>query len=60
MNNVILVNIIATLILLAIVGGACYYIYKEKKKGTRCIGCPMAGDCAKAKAGACEALKHKN
>ncbi|MBQ8086174.1 MAG: FeoB-associated Cys-rich membrane protein [Lachnospiraceae bacterium] len=55
-----MVNIIATLILVAIVGGACYYIYKEKKKGTRCIGCPMAGDCAKAKAGACEALKHKN
>lgn len=59
MNNVILVNIIATLILLVIIGAACYYIYKEKKKGTRCIGCPMAGDCAKAKAGACAELKKK-
>ena len=59
MNNIVLVNIIATLILVAIVGAACYYIYKEKKKGTRCIGCPMAGDCAKAKAGACAQLKQK-
>lgn len=53
----IMVNIIATLILVCIVGAAVYYIYKEKKKGTRCIGCPMAGDCAKAKAGACAQLR---
>ncbi|MBR1599488.1 MAG: FeoB-associated Cys-rich membrane protein [Lachnospiraceae bacterium] len=51
-----MVNIIATLILVAVVGSACYYIYKEKKKGTACIGCPMAGDCAKAKAGGCAAV----
>lgn len=46
----ILVNIIALLVILCLVGAASYYIYKEKKKGTRCIGCPMAGNCAKAKA----------
>lgn len=46
----ILVNVVVTLIIVALVGAACYYIYKEKKKGTRCIGCPMAGNCAKAKA----------
>ena len=55
----VLVNIIATLILVGVVGAACYYIYKEKKKGTACIGCPMAGDCAKAKAGACSELKKR-
>ncbi len=44
-----LINIIAILILIAIVGGAIFYIYKEKKKGTKCIGCPMAGDCSKKK-----------
>ncbi|MCR5654707.1 MAG: FeoB-associated Cys-rich membrane protein [Lachnospiraceae bacterium] len=51
-----MVNVIATIVILAIVGGASYYIYKEKKKGTRCIGCPMAGNCSKAKA-ACECAK---
>lgn len=43
-------DIIVTLILVIIVGSAIYYIYKEKKKGRRCIGCPMAGDCARASA----------
>ncbi|MBE5924397.1 MAG: FeoB-associated Cys-rich membrane protein [Lachnospiraceae bacterium] len=43
-------DIIVTLILVVIVGSAIYYIYKEKKKGRRCIGCPMAGDCARASA----------
>ncbi len=47
----ILVNVIATLVILCIVGFAIRYIYKEKKKGTKCIGCPMAGNCAKARAG---------
>ena len=46
-------NIIAVLVIAALVGGASYYIYKEKKKGTRCIGCPMAGNCQKAKLGGC-------
>ena len=43
-------NAIIVLIVLCLVVGASYYIYKEKKKGRRCIGCPMAGNCAKAKA----------
>ena len=49
----IIANIIVIVILICVVGAAIYYIYKEKKKGAACIGCPMAGDCAKAKAGAC-------
>ena len=32
-------------IILIIVGIAVYYIRKEKKKGTRCIGCPSSGCC---------------
>ncbi|MCR5420385.1 MAG: FeoB-associated Cys-rich membrane protein [Lachnospiraceae bacterium] len=43
-------NVIAVVIIVCIVGAALYYIYKEKKKGTRCIGCPMAGNCSKAMA----------
>lgn len=42
-----MITIIAVLVLLAIVGGAVTYIIKEKKKGTRCIGCPVAGSCSK-------------
>ncbi len=47
----IMINVIATLVLIVIVSSASYYIYKEKKKGTKCIGCPMAGNCAKYKNG---------
>ncbi len=41
--------LIADLTIILILGislsASCLYIYKEKKKGTRCIGCPMAGKC---------------
>ena len=39
-------NIIVAIVLLVIVGAAIFYIVKEKKKGTVCIGCPNAGSCA--------------
>ena len=42
MTDVILVGI-----LLGIVGGAVFYIVKEKKKGIKCIGCPSAGSCGR-------------
>ena len=55
-----MVDIIAAIVIIGAVSLASYYIYKEKKKGTRCIGCPMAGNCAKAKAGcACMAGEKK-
>jgi len=47
MIQTLIANGIAVLILLVIVGAACSYIYKEKKKGTKCIGCPMAGNCSR-------------
>ena len=43
-----MVNIIAFAVIVAVVGLAIRYIYKEKKKGTHCIGCPSAGSCQKA------------
>ena len=36
--------VIAVVIL--IVGAATAYIIKAKKRGVKCIGCPMAGECA--------------
>ncbi len=38
-------NIIVIVILLVIVGGATGYIVKEKRKGTKCIGCPHGKSC---------------
>ena len=44
-------NLIVIGILLVLVGAAVLYIWKEKKKGTRCIGCPAAGCCKGAEYG---------
>lgn len=38
-------NIIALIIVAAIVGSAIYYIVKKKKSGAHCIGCPNSGSC---------------
>ncbi len=39
-------DLIVAGILLVLVGAAVLYIWKEKKKGSRCIGCPSAGCCS--------------
>lgn len=44
-------DIIIVLVLALILGGALWYMKKEKDKGTTCIGCPDAGTCAKRQAG---------
>lgn len=36
--------IIAILVLIAV--GICFYIRKEKKKGSKCIGCPYGSQCS--------------
>jgi len=38
-------NIVVALILAAIVAGAALYIYKAKKDGQACIGCPNSKKC---------------
>ena len=38
-------NLIVFVIVAVIVGGAGTYIYKEKKKGVKCIGCPAGKKC---------------
>ena len=38
-------DVIVVLIVIAIVAAASVYIVKQKKKGTKCIGCPSAGTC---------------
>ena len=38
-------NLIIIAIVLIIAGLAAWYIIKEKKKGTKCIGCPHSKQC---------------
>lgn len=40
MENVIIIVILACLIVYSI-----YYLYKSKKSGAACIGCPASGQC---------------
>lgn len=40
-------DLVILLILILIVGGAALYIYKAKKNGQKCIGCPYAKECRK-------------
>ena len=42
-----MVNLITFLVIAAIVGGAGVYIYKAKKSGVKCIGCPSGKTCGK-------------
>ena len=39
-------DLIIIAVLAVIIGGAARYVYKAKKSGAKCIGCPAAGSCA--------------
>ena len=45
-------NVILVFVLVAILGGAIVYIVRAKRRGIKCIGCPMGASCAK-KGGFC-------
>ena len=40
-------NVILAAVLVAVVAAAVRYLYKAKKRGVSCIGCPYAKDCGK-------------
>ncbi len=44
-------NIILIAVILIIVGGAALYIYRAKKRGNHCIGCPHGGQCGRKQCG---------
>ncbi len=59
-----MIDLILIVILLCIVGGIVLYLYKAKKRGETCIGCPYARQCAKKCGGKCssgcnDTKKHK-
>ncbi len=39
-------DIIVIAVILAIIGGAGWYIYRAKKSGAKCIGCPDSKTCS--------------
>ncbi len=46
-------TIVAIIVIAAILFFAVRFIYKEKKKGNACIGCPYADSCPKHRQTAC-------
>ena len=42
-----MIDLIVVIVILIIIGVAIAYIWKEKKKGRHCIGCPCGGTCEK-------------
>lgn len=40
-----MVNIIIICVLAAIAGGVAWYLYRKKKSGAACVGCPYSGKC---------------
>lgn len=54
-----MLDFIILLIVLLCVGAAIAYIIKEKKRGTKCIGCPSAGTCPHSAKGKCPGQKEK-
>lgn len=39
-------NIIIVVAIVLVVGLASFYVYKSKKRGRKCIGCPYADSCS--------------
>ncbi len=50
-------NLIVTLIVIAIIALAVFYIIRQKKKGVKCIGCPSGGKCDSCNSKTCNS-KH--
>ena len=47
-------NFVIVAILLCILGGIGYYLYRAKKRGEKCVGCPYAKQCGAAGGCRCE------
>ena len=50
-------ELIALLIIAAVILAALVFIYISKKRGNKCIGCPNAKACQHAKNGGCQCTK---
>lgn len=52
-------NVIIIAIIVLIIGSAAYYVYKAKKSGRKCIGCPDGSTC-KGKCSCCNCCDEEN
>jgi len=52
-------NFIIITVLVLIIGFAAWYVYKSKKSGRKCIGCPDSGSCSGACSGCSCGCKEK-
>ena len=52
-------DIIVVAVLITIIGGVLLYIYKAKKRGDACIGCPHAKACGGKCHGGCSTDKEE-
>lgn len=52
-------NLIIIVILLCIISSIIVYLYRAKKKGKTCIGCPYGGQCSSHQEGSCCAGQQK-
>ena len=48
----IIINVVLVVILLAIAGGIIAYLWRAKRRGDACIGCPHGKQCS-GKCGSC-------
>lgn len=46
-------DLILLAVLALVCGGAARYIYKEKKRGAKCIGCHLSESCGSSCGGTC-------
>ncbi|MBE6774977.1 MAG: FeoB-associated Cys-rich membrane protein [Ruminococcaceae bacterium] len=46
-------NLIIIALVVIIVAAAGAYVYREKKKGKKCIGCPEGGNCTSGDCASC-------
>ena len=41
-----MIDIIVVSVIVLVIAFASFYIYRAKKKGQKCIGCPCSKDCS--------------
>ena len=46
-------NLVIAVLLALILGGAALYLYRAKKEGRRCVGCPDSDSCPHCRGASC-------
>ncbi len=54
LGNLGYADFVVLIILAGIIGGIVYYLYRAKKRGETCIGCPYAKQCGSSCSGQCD------